>query len=155
MDRLDRGHDADRRPRHRGQVGDLAGHVHAHLEDGRLVVGPSRSSVSGRPISLFWLPSVLSVRTRAPRTVATASLVEVLAMLPGDPDDQRIEPPAPAGRDGTERGQGVGDADDRDVPERPGVLDLPGDEQRAAPRSTASSRWRWPSVRSPGSATNS
>ena len=44
--------------------------------------GPSRSTVSGRPTSLFWLPSVRSVTNRPSSTPATASLVEVLAMLP-------------------------------------------------------------------------
>src|SRR5215210_5945855 len=44
--------------------------------------GPSRSTVSGSPISLFRLPSLRSVVRRCPRTPATASFVEVLAMLP-------------------------------------------------------------------------
>ena len=40
VNRLDRGDDADLRPPDPGQVGDLAADVHAHLEDGRLVVRP-------------------------------------------------------------------------------------------------------------------
>ncbi len=44
--------------------------------------GPRRRTVSGRPTSLFWLPSVRSVANRRSSTPATASLVEVLAMLP-------------------------------------------------------------------------
>ena len=44
--------------------------------------GPRRRTVSGRPTSLFWLPSVRRVANRPPRTPATASLVEVFAMLP-------------------------------------------------------------------------
>ena len=44
--------------------------------------GPSRRTVRGRPTSLFWLPSVRSVTNRRSRTPATASFVEVFAMLP-------------------------------------------------------------------------
>ena len=41
--------------------------------------------VSGRPTSLLRLPSDRSVRKRRPSTAATASLVDVLAMLPVTP----------------------------------------------------------------------
>ena len=47
--------------------------------------GPIRSTVSGSPISLLALPSLLRVVKRSDRTAATASLVEVLAMLPVTP----------------------------------------------------------------------
>ena len=36
-----------------------------------------------------------------------ASLVEVLAMLPGHADDERVEPATPAGRERPERGERV------------------------------------------------
>ena len=38
-----------------------------------------------------------------------------LGDAPGDPGDERIEPPAPAGGHRPERGQAIGDTDDRDV----------------------------------------
>ena len=64
--------------------------------------GPSRSSVSGSPISLFMLPSVRRVRRAAPRTAAAASFVEVLAMLPVMPTtsgvNRRRQPAATAPR---------------------------------------------------------
>ena len=62
----------------------------------------SRSRVSGRPTSLFWLPSLRSVRNRLARTAAIASLVEVLAMLPVTPttsgSNRRRQPAASAPR---------------------------------------------------------
>ena len=91
--------------------------------------GPIRSSVSGRPTSLFWLPSLRSVRKRADRTAAIASLVDVLAMLPVTPDDERVEPAAPAGRQRAERRERLRDPDDGDVAERRRVRDGPGHEQ--------------------------
>ena len=64
--------------------------------------GPRRMSVSGRPTSLFWLPSLRNVRKRRARTAATASLVEVLAMLPVTPttsgSNRRRQPAAIAPR---------------------------------------------------------
>ena len=44
--------------------------------------GSRRSSVSGRPVSLFRLPSVRSTRWRTPSTAAVSSLVDVLPLLP-------------------------------------------------------------------------
>ena len=62
--------------------------------------GPIRSSVRGRPTSLFWLPSLRSVRRREDRTAAIASLVDVLAMLPVTPttsgSNRRRQPAASA-----------------------------------------------------------
>ena len=64
--------------------------------------GPSSRSVRGRPISLFWFPALRSVRKRRPRTAATASFVEVLAMLPVIPttsgSNRRRQPAATAPR---------------------------------------------------------
>ena len=65
--------------------------------------GPSRSTVSGRPTSLFWLPSVRSVANRRSRTPATASLVEVLAMLPVIPTTSGENRRAPGGGDRMQR----------------------------------------------------
>ena len=113
VDRLDGGDDADLRPPDPGEVGDLAADVHAHLEDGRLVVGRRRMTVSGRPISLFWLPSFLRVTRSPARTVAIASFVEVLAMLPGHADDERVEPRAPRRGNRVEAAERVRDLDDR------------------------------------------
>ena len=62
--------------------------------------GPSRISVSGRPISLLRLPSLRRVRKRVASTLATASLVDVLAMLPVTPttsgSNRRRQPVATA-----------------------------------------------------------
>ena len=51
-------------------------------------------------------------------------------MLPVTPDDERVEPAAPAGGDRPERGERVGDADDRDVAERGRVGDRSRDDER-------------------------
>ena len=92
--------------------------------------GPRRMSVSGRPTSLFWLPSLRSVRKRRPRTAATASLVDVLAMLPVTPTTSGSNRRPPAGGDRPERGERIGDADDRDVAERGRVGDRSRDDER-------------------------
>ena len=117
--------------------------------------GPSRSSVSGNPISLFWLPSVLSVRRAAPRTVATASFVEVFAMLPVIPttsgSNRRRQPAATAPRAARPSATRTIETSPNARTRRP-AASRAGRRRRGA---TASSRWRWPSVRSPGSATNS
>ena len=47
--------------------------------------GPRSSTVSGMPTSLLRLPSVRKVANRCSRTPATASFVDVLAMLPVTP----------------------------------------------------------------------
>ena len=64
--------------------------------------GPRSSTVSGRPTSLLRLPSVRSVVNRRATTAATASLVEVLAMLPVIPitmgSNRRRQPAATAPR---------------------------------------------------------
>ena len=117
--------------------------------------GRSRRTVSGRPISLFWLPSLRRVRKRRARTAAIASLVDVLAMLPVTPTTrgsnccrQPAATPPSAARPSATRttvtspsatGSGTGR-----------VTMTP-----AAPRATASATNACPSVRSPGSATNS
>ena len=95
--------------------------------------GPRRISVSGSPTSLFWLPSVLSVRRAAPRTVATASLVDVLAMLPVIPttsgSNRRRQPAATAPRaTSASATRTIGD-----VAETPGLLDLAGDQHGRGP----------------------
>ena len=117
--------------------------------------GPSRRSVSGSPISLFWLPSVLSVRPPAARTAATASFVEVLAMLPVTPTtsgsnrraSRRRPRRAPPGR------RRHGRRSRRRAPRGPARGRVTS--TAAAPRAIASARCTWPSVRSPGRATNS
>ena len=75
--------------------------------------GPRRRSVSGSPISLFWLPSLLSVGIAAARTAAVASLVDVLATLPVMPTTSGAKRARQAAADGLEAGQAVGDADRR------------------------------------------
>ena len=108
---------ADRR-----QVGDLATDVHAHLEDGRLVLG-AEAKHRQRQADLVVLVALALERPRAsPRTAATASLVEVLAMLPVTPTTSGSKRAPPAGGHGPERGRRVGDADDGHVAERRRVL---------------------------------
>ena len=46
VDRLDGGHDPDGRPRHGGEVGDLAADVHPHLEDRGLMLGAELAGAS-------------------------------------------------------------------------------------------------------------
>ena len=108
---------ADRRLPDRRELADLAAGVHAHLEDRGLVLGAEPSTVSGRPTSLFWFPSVRSVAKRALEDARDSLLGRGLRDAPGDPDDERREPPAPGGRDGVEAAQRVGDEDDGDVAE--------------------------------------
>ncbi len=116
--------------------------------------GPRRSTVSGRPISLFWLPSLLSVRIVVARTAATASLVEVLAMLPVMPTTSgvnRLRQPA-----ATDPRAAMASAT-RTIVTSPSDVESAGDlvtRRAVAPRRTASARCAWPSVRSPGRAAN-
>ena len=53
--------------------------------------GPRRRTVSGRPISLFWLPSLLSVRSRRGQDRGDGLLGRGLGDAPGDADDERVE----------------------------------------------------------------
>ncbi len=116
--------------------------------------GPSRRSVSGRPTSLFWLPSLRSVRKRPARTAAMASLVEVLAMLPVTPttsgSNRRRQPAAsaPSAASGSATRMTVTSSSSRRVGDLAGrrrARPLPGDRvgedrrahrcaRRAAPR---------------------
>ncbi len=80
--------------------------------------GPSRSTVSGRPTSLFWLPSVRERDQPLLQHAGDGLLRRGLGDAPGDPDDQRIEPEAPGGRHGLQRPQRLVDEDDRHVAQR-------------------------------------
>ena len=117
--------------------------------------GPSFNTVSGSPTSLFWLPSFLSVRKRVPRTVAIASLADVLAMLPVTPTtsgSKRVRQPAATAWSAASASA------TRTTVTSPSEARSSGGRvttSAAAPRATASDRKRWPSVRSPGSATKS
>ena len=117
--------------------------------------GPNRRTVSGSPISLFWLPSLLSVRRAVPRTAAIASLVDVLAMLPVTPtttgSKRRRQPAATAPRAAAPSGTRTTVTS----PSESGSASGRVTSTAAAPRRTASPRWAWPSVRSPGRATKS
>ena len=93
VDRLDRRDDADLGPRRSRARSAISPPTYMPISrTAARCSGPRRRTVSGRPISLFWLPSLRRVGSAAPRTAATASLVEVLAMLARDPDDERVEP---------------------------------------------------------------
>ena len=119
--------------------------------------GSSRRSVSGSPISLFWLPSFRRVRNAAPRTVAMASFVEVLAMLPVTPTtsgSNRARQPAAIAPSATSPS---GTARTVTSPSASRTAGGTGREttSAAAPATAASARKRWPSVCSPARATNS
>ena len=132
MDRLDRGHDADPRPGDAGQVGDLAADVHPHLEDGRLVLR-AEAQERQRQADLVVLVALVAQRPEAAAEDGSDGLLgRGLGDAPGHADDQRIEPAAPAGGDRPERGQRVGDADDRDVAERGRVGDRSRDDERGS-----------------------
>ena len=78
---------------------------------------PRRRSVSGRPISLFWLPSLFRVGIAAPRTAAVASFVDVLAKLPVMPTTSGAKRARQAAATWLQAGEGVVDPDDRHVAE--------------------------------------
>ena len=69
--------------------------------------------VSGRPISLFWLPSFRSVGKRRAEDGRDRLLRRGLGDAPGDPDDERVEPAPPARPRPPGGRERVGDADDR------------------------------------------
>ena len=54
--------------------------------------GPSRRTVSGRPISLFWLPSVFAASGRRAEDRGDGLLGRGLGDAPRDADDERVEP---------------------------------------------------------------
>ena len=103
VDAEDRRHDPDPGPGDPGELGDLAADVHPHLEHGGLVLR-AKPQERQRQADLVVLVALAPERPAiaSPRTVAMASLVDVLAMLPGDADDERVEPGPPAGGDGLE-----------------------------------------------------
>ena len=116
--------------------------------------GPRRRTVSGRPISLFWLPSLLRVRNAVAEDRGDRLLGGGLGDAAGDPDHERGEAGPPAGRHGAERDEPVGDPDDGHVAECAGIGRMAGSRAGPRPRDArASARWSWPSVRSPGRAT--
>jgi hypothetical protein len=103
---------ADRRSAHLREARDLAALVLSLISrTAASWVPSSRRSVSGSPISLFWLPAVLSVRSRDPRTVATASFTEVFPTLPVIPTVNGSKRDA-AGGERLERDEGIRDEDD-------------------------------------------
>ena len=117
--------------------------------------GPSRRTVSGRPTSLFWLPSLRSVRKRLARTAAMASLVEVLAMLPVTPTtsglNRRRQPAATAPSAATASATRTTVTSPRVVGSATGRVTMTA----VAPRAIASATKACPSTFSPGRATNS
>ena len=123
--------------------------------------GPRRSTVSGMPTSLFWLPSVRSVAVAAGQDARDRLLGGGLRDAPGDAHDERVEAAAPGRRHGVERTERVRDQHHGDVAQRvQGGSPAAGSGTRptrnaGAPAPAAAARKRWPSVRSPGSATNS
>ena len=97
VDRLHRGDDADRRPGHRREVGDLAADVHAHLEDRCLVLRAEAQERQRQPDLVVLVALVLERPARRAEDRRDRLLGRGLGDAAGDPDDQRIEAPAPAG----------------------------------------------------------
>ena len=122
--------------------------------------GPRRRTVSGRPTSLFWLPSVRRVRKRRPSTAATASLVDVFAMLPVMPTTIGVNRVRQAAATACRAARVSGTSTRVTSPSVPWAgSPAAGSGPRetrmaAAPAAAAAARNRWPSVRSPGRATN-
>ena len=90
--RLDRGHDADRRPRHRGEVGDLARHVHAHLEHRRLVLRAEAQERQRQPDLVVLVALALERPPGGAEDRRDRLLRRRLGDAAGDPDDERVEP---------------------------------------------------------------
>ena len=133
MDGLDGRHHPDRRSRHGREVGDLAGHVHAHLEHGRLVSGAETHEREWQPDLVVLVALGLECPQGTAEHGRDGFLRGRLGDAAGDPDDQWIEPLPPAGRDGPERSQTVSHADDRHVAECRRLFDAAGDEQGRGP----------------------
>ena len=95
--------DADPRPRHAGEVADLAADVHPHLEHRGLVVR-AQPQDRQRQADLVVLVALASERPPIGREHGGDGLLRGrLGDAPRDPDDQRVEALPPAGRDGVER----------------------------------------------------
>ena len=112
VDRLDRGHDADPGPADPGEVGDLALDVHAHLEDGRLVLRTEPQDGQWEP-DLVVLVALVLERPEAGREDRRDRLLgRGLGDAPGDPDGQRVGRPGEGrgggSRSGKSRGGGAG-----------------------------------------------
>ena len=129
MDRLDAGDDADPWPADPGEIGDVACDVHAHLEDERLICG-GEAQDGQRQADLVVLVALVLERPIASRQDGRHGLLRRgLGEAPGDPDGERIEPPAPGGGEGVERRQRPGDPDDADVADRGRQGARPADQE--------------------------
>src|SRR3990170_7932405 len=117
----------------------------------------SRRTVRGTPISLFSLPSLLRTVRFVSRTVAMASFVELLATLPVTPtastSKRRRQAAARAARAASPSATRITVTSAR----RPSCSSPSArvTSTHVAPDATASVMYSWPSVRSPGRATNS
>ena len=96
-------------------------------------------------------------RSARPSTVGDRLLGRGLGDAARDSDDERVEPGPPAGRDRAERHEPVGHRRTVTSPSASSSVrrNGPRDHQRGGAGTAASARKRWPSVRSPGSATKS
>ena len=122
VDRLHGGDDPDRRPGHRRQLGDLATDVHAHLEDGRLVLRAEPEQRQRQPDLVVHVALGPQRPARRPEDRRGRLLRRGLGDAPRDADHERVEPPAPTGGHRPEGGLAVGHPDDGHVPERRGVV---------------------------------
>jgi hypothetical protein len=115
MDGLDRGHDADLGPADRGQLADLPADVHAHLEDGGLVIR-TETKHGQRQADLVVLVALVLERDQLRGEDGRDRLLRRgLRDRARHADDERVEATAPRRRDGVEPAQRVRDLDDRGV----------------------------------------
>jgi hypothetical protein len=131
VDRLDGRHDADLRPCHRGELGDLAAGVHPHLEDRGLVVWSEAHQRQGQADLVVLVALVLEGDQGRTEDRRDRLLGRGLGDAAGNPDDERIEACPPCGGDRVQSPERVVDLDDGDVrPGRQRRLGRPGDENR-------------------------
>ena len=154
-----RGDDPDRRPADRRQ---LAISPAVYMPISRTAAscsGPRPRTVSGRPISLFWLPSFLQGRERAAEDTSDGLLRRRLGDAPVTPTTSGSKRSRHAAAIACSAAQRVRRPDDGHVAEgvelRPSAGGSRHERARPRRRPTAAARNRWPSVRSPGRATNS
>ena len=101
----------------RGQLGDLAADVHAHLEDGGLVLRAEAQDGQRQADLVVLVALALERPEAAAQDRRDRVLRRGLGDGAGDADDERVEPAPPGRRDGLEGASGSGHADDGHVAE--------------------------------------
>ena len=148
--------------RQRGQLGDLAGAAHAHLDHRDLGARPpAPAATSGTPISVFMLPG-RALRPGAGRAASIATRMSLVVVLPVDPvmaTTLRAQPLQGQAAGGLEHGQRVlgHDAPAGGCRSTSPSIHRQADSPTtaaAAPARRASGAWCPPSARSPRRPTN-